>query len=317
MKHKTFSLIRFVLVLGIIASSDKCAADTFVDKCKNLYKSVIPQKKCTDSTTQEYTVSKQSKIIIQNDHGSINIKTEWNQNKVFLKATKAASTQEKLAHIQIKAQLTNDSILIQPVCSKQEGDWRVDMELIVPTALALHVTTEQGDIKAKSLHSEAYLTTTLGDIEVDKAHQKLVAHSKEKGKILINHAENTVKATTYYGDITIADAQRSVLAQSHSGKIELYCNQVPSTSIIDLNTTHGNIITHLPKDTNARINAHTKKGTFLCKHFITLNPFTTKLDVNAWKQFKKGADGVLGSGEAQITLNSINSNIKVLEREIS
>ncbi|MFZ5954330.1 MAG: DUF4097 family beta strand repeat-containing protein [Candidatus Dependentiae bacterium] len=315
MKQNYFSLIRFVLIVGIILANSNCLSDPFY---KKWYNSVVPQKKCTDTTSQEYIVTeKQSKLIISNNCGSINIKTEWNQNKVFLKATKSAQTQEKLAHIQIKSQLTNESIIIQPVCSNQEGEWRVDMELIVPTTLALHITTEQGDIKAKSLHSEAFLTTSIGDIEIDKAQNKVTAHSKEKGKITIRHAENTVKAITYYGDITIQDAQRSVIAQSYNGKIDLYSSQVPSTSIIDLNTTYGNIVAHLPKDTNARINAHTKKGTFICKHYITLNPFTTQLDINAWKQFKKGADGVLGSGEAQITLNSINSNIKVLEREIS
>jgi hypothetical protein len=315
MKQNDFSLIRFVLIVGITLVNHNCLSDPFY---KRWYNNVIPQKKFSDTASQEYIVTdKQSKLIISNQCGNITIKTEWNQNKVFLKAVKSAPTQEKLASIQIKSQLTNDSIHIQPVCSNQEADWRVDMELIVPTALALHITTENGDIKAKSLHSEATLITAIGDIEIDKAQNKVLAQTKEKGKIVIHHAENTVKALAYYGDICIKDAQRSVIAQSHNGKIELYCSQVPSTSIIDLNTTHGNIIAHLPKDTNARINAHTKKGTFICKHYITLNPFTTQLDINAWKQFKKGADGVLGSGEAQITLNSINSNIKVLEREIS
>lgn len=315
MKQNDFSLIRFVLIVGIILINHNCLSDPFY---KRWYNNVIPQKKCSDTASQEYIVTdKQSKLIISNQCGNIIIKTEWNQNKVFLKAIKSAPTPEKLAAIQIKSQLTNDSIHIQPVCSNQESDWRVDMELIVPTALALHITTENGDIKAKSLHSEATLVTAIGDIEIDKAQNKLLVQTKEKGKILIHHAENTVKALAYYGDICIKDAQRSVIAQSHNGKIELYCSHVPSTSIIDLNTTHGNIIAHLPKDTNARINAHTKKGTFICKHYITLNPFTTQLDINAWKQFKKGADGVLGSGEAQITLNSINSNIKVLEREVS
>lgn len=152
-----------------------------------------------------------------------------------------------------------------------------------------------------------------GNIEVCNARNSIDACTQEKGAILFNNPHARIKAQTHNGNITILDSYHSVVASTENGNIKWHAKEVPSTSIINLASISGTISAHVPTEVNAELQAYTERGTITSDHLITLKPFTTQLNRQAWRRLQKEVEGTLGSGEAQIKLSSVKSDIKLLE----
>jgi DUF4097 and DUF4098 domain-containing protein YvlB len=183
--------------------------------------------------------------------------------------------------------------------------------------MAFTVNTLDGDTYIKDAHAPLRVSSQKGSITLVNPHNAVEAQSHIKGNIALYNPQGRIKAETNNGNISIFDAQSSVIADTQTGSIEMFAREVPSTSTIKLATVSGNIMLHLPPDVNADLQASTKQGTVTSDHFITLKPQTTQLNKYTWKRIQKQVDGTIGSGEAQIKLSSVKSNIKVLETKVS
>ena len=131
------------------------------------------------------------------------------------------------------------------------------------------------------------LSADTGDITIYKAQQPVTASIFTKGSIDIEHAHNTVKATTKNGDIDIRDAHNSVIAHTQQGAIHHHSYRVPSTAKIELMSDYGSITAQLPPEVNAEVQAHTKKGMVTCEHSITMHPFTTTITKDTFDRLKR------------------------------
>ncbi len=270
-----------------------------------------------DIIHKEYDLNEQGSLIIDNIHGNIYVKTEWKRKTIFLKVVKQTKKKEQLTNIQIlDNESTNNAIKIKTVYTDESIKGFVDYFLIIPANMALQLTTGgKGNIKVKRVNGSVSATTDHGDIETYYTNNTVIAQSNT-GSINIYQANGPVKAVSTKGPITIHDAKDSIIATTKNNRITAQCKELPATSKISLETTK-DIMLSLPRDINADLQAQTTHGTLICDHYVTLKPQTTKLNSQTWTRFKREVDGLLGSGEARITLNSTNGNIKILETKTS
>jgi tRNA threonylcarbamoyladenosine modification (KEOPS) complex Pcc1 subunit len=208
-------------------------------------------------------------------------------------------------------------IILETSFDAQLINGSIDFELIVPQKLAVNVHANDGLIKVCQSYCPVRASTDKGSIEIVSAHNSVDAVTHQKGAITFYNPESRIKAQTNNGNIMIIDAQSSIAANTNYGSIELFAKEIPSTSSIKLATNSGSIVLHLPPDVNADLQASTKYGVITSDHYITLKPHTTQLNRTTWKRLQKEVDGTLGSGEAQITVSSVRSDIKLLETKIS
>ena len=279
---------------------------------KKMYQYVIPPKLHEEIVYEEYPTQKLSKCTLKNKQGNIRVKTD-KQDKIFLKAIKKSADPQTVNKLTFSHKTVGQELVIQSSYDELTLDGMIDFELIVPQKLALNLATNEGTINTKDTYAPLAASTQKGSIEAAQVYHTLDAHTDIKGDIFIRNPHKQVKAHTTNGNIYIYDAQESIIAHADYGTVQMFAKEVPSTSSIKLTTISGTILLHIPADVNADLQASTKYGTITSDHFITLKPQTTQLNKQAWKRFQKQIDGVLGSGEAQIKLSSVKSNIKLLE----
>lgn len=281
---------------------------------KNIYTSFIPQKPHKEIIFEEYAL-KNGTLLIKNKRGDILVKTGTDSDKIFLKAIKKSADPLDLPKICFSKFTADNTLTLESKYDEKIMKGSLDFELIVPPSVAVNIATHEGNISAKNVHNPIMLTTSYGNIEIIQAHNTIKALCHKKGSIKIDQPMATVNAYTNIGNITIYDAHASIFATADHGTIESHSTLVPSTSIIKVSTISGAINVYLPPDVNAQLFAETKFGTITSQQTVTVNAFATQLNNAAWKRFKKEIEGTLGSGEAQIKLSSVNSNIKLLHEK--
>lgn len=302
-------LYLIVCIFSMIYNQSTIAEFSF----KKILHSVIPSKTVQDTLFEEYDPKNATLFTLKNKQGNVTISTDKSQKIIFLKAIKKAYQPEDLNKLTFKQKTSGQEFIIEITYDANTIDGSIDFEIIIPSALAINVSSEEGSVIIKNTNAPARINTAKGTIEVINAHNSVEAITQEKGSITFHKPHGRIKAQTNSGNIFIHDAQSTVVADTHYGSIEMYAKEVPSTSSINLTTMSGSIMLHLPSDVNADLKAYTKYGIITSDHFITLKPQTTQLNKQAWKRLQKQVDGILGTGEAQIKLSSVRSDIKLLE----
>ncbi len=268
---------------------------------------------------KEYQLEKPGMLTITNTDGNITITTEWKRDTICLKATKRTAKNEHLEAISIKANREehfNGNHLIITSVHDNNVKGSIDYQLIVPAHIKLNLSTERGTIKVNDVKGPVAAKTLAGDIEIKNVAHLITAQTEESGSIVIEKAQDNIKAVTNKGNITINDATKSIIAHTQKGNIITACSTVPSNSKIKLNTeTSGAITLSVPSSVNATLQGKTARGRLTSAHYITMKPFTTKLDRHAFREFTKQVNGILGTGEADIQLISNSGNIKILETQ--
>ena len=299
-------------ILIIIASNS--ATTWSMSSIKN-YVPFLSKKEELATINKEYIVKPGLMVTIKNTNGDITLKT-WNQDKITLTAVKRAATKELLDTIDMTDTITTQNLTITTV-AKQPGT-AIDYTLMIPAHVSVNITNQMGSTSITGqLKGTACLTTTVGNLHIEKAENTVICNVLKSGSTTIDLARSNVKSTSAKGPITVNNAYGSVLATAEYGNIDVKSVRVPATSKIKLATNVGLINLQLPSEVNADLQASTKRGAIVSQHMITLKPKTTTLDSKAWKQFKERVDGILGTGEATIVLNTNKGNIKILNDKIA
>lgn len=290
---------------------------SFLSDPLNTMISLIRPKQEEQILYKTYNGKPNAWVTINNSNGSIKV-TAWNKSTISVKAVKRAGTKEQLALLNIKETHNDNKITIATICHDPSNTTpSIDYEITVPKQTAITLSTENGSITLQDIAAPIRATTHCGTIDIQGSTNTIAAVIVEKGNIIIKSPRNAVQATTNKGSVTITDSHNSIVASTENGTISLQCAHVPSTGKINLTSTYGDINLSLPGNVNADFHARTTYGTLTCQHHITLKPFTTQLDRKAWRRFRKEVDGVLGTGEAQISIVSYKSHIRVTKTKTS
>jgi DUF4097 and DUF4098 domain-containing protein YvlB len=296
-------------IFSIICTQSTIALFSF----KKMYSYIVPQKIHEEVVYEEYDAKKVTILTVKNKLGNVTVRTDPKQSHIFVKAIKKTLDPIKMPQLTFAHKATGPEMLIQATYDETIIDGNIDFEIIVPQKLALAINTLEGSIAINDPYAPTRANTNYGPIEINNAHNSVDAVTQTKGTITFHNPSARIKAQTNSGNIIIHDAHTTVVAEAKYGSIEMFAKGIPSTSTITLATVSGAILLHLPSEVNADIQAYTKHGIITCDHFITLKPQTTQLNRQAWKRLQKQIDGVLGTGEAQIKLSSVKSDIKLLE----
>jgi hypothetical protein len=290
--------------------------NTMLKQTKSKLVSLLGSNSKTEIFQKDIPRTTQKTLVIENNLGTIKIKTDWTQNTISLKAVKKASA-ENLAKIKIDIDdQKRDTIHVRTVYLDDTAQGAVDYTLMVPKQMAIRLKTNKGTIKVKRFDGQVWANTDNGTIEIANVTNKVYATITEKGSISIDQSCGTIEAATNNGNITINNAKQSVVATTAKGDIIMQANEVPSTSSIRLDAA-GTIQVSLPQETNAHLKASAQNGKVISDHYVTLASRTTKINTQAWSQLQKNVEGTLGTGEAEISLSSAHGSVKILATEVA
>ena len=311
--HYKKTLMQFTIIVSMIPS---CSMDA-----KSWYQKVgsfFTFKSYTESIDKSYNLNKNGTLTIKNFDGSIDVRTEWEENTIILSATKTASVEDYLSKIDIVHIQENDNNLtLETVYSDSTIEATVDYTLIVPSSITLNLNTKNKNITVRDVNGPVHATTEYGDIELYNVGNDITAAITQEGALSIYQPQKNVKATTNHGPIIIFDSQKGIIAKTEKkGSIHVTCKALSDKDDVWLQTETGGIKLILPPDATAQVFAKTEQGTFTSEFPLTLASQTTTLDNHAWARFKREAKGILGEkSKTKIKLYSKNSSIKLRASE--
>jgi DUF4097 and DUF4098 domain-containing protein YvlB len=263
------------------------------------------------TVTHTYIAPEDGTLAIETTAGAITINTRARQEHISLVAVKRAAREEQLPELTIGEEQSSQQLRLKTIFDPhviKQGS--VDYTLTIPENIKIHAVTHDGSITINKTALPVVCSTDNGTISIGSSY-KMVHATTKYGSIDIANALHDVCAQTEYGNITIQQAHKNVQARTHKGYITVAYAHIPPTSAVDLHTQIGSINLELPANSNVSIKGSTQRGTITSEHYLTLKEKLTKLDTSAWRRFKKEVDGMLGSGEAMVTLQCASGNVKI------
>jgi len=231
------------------------------------------------STTEEMTfeVNADARISLENINGDIRI-TGGTGDNVHLVATKKAGKQEFLDELKIVVDADRDYVRIETRHPKGEGGWF--------------------NWGSDSSGSVSYVLEVPASINLDTI-------STVNGEVEITSVFGQVKAETVNGSLEAVGLEGDVNFDTVNGSIRVEFNHMGAGQRVTADAVNGKIIVVLPADASARIEAETVNGSIDASDF----------GLEPEKGFVgRDLSGVIGSGDARISLDTVNGSIKIQKR---
>jgi len=179
-------------------------------------------------------------------------------------------------------------------------------ETLKATAVITNMTEHGGQptvmVETKS-SEDAQEDKTVVDytIFIPKGTDIRISHHN-KGSVFIKAINYSPEATARLGNVTVNTNKGSITVQSEN----------PITNSMILKTGKGNVSLNIPQVTNARLEAHTRKGAITSTIPVTLDPVTTTLSGKQWQQMMQHVQGMLGTeSEGFISVDVGSGNIEI------
>lgn len=227
---------------------------------------------------QSYPLSAQGRVTLKNIIGVVRI-TAWERAEVRIDAVKHAHTRERLDEAKITVNASADSINIETRYPDEtfrrdrDRDWNTRRN---PASVDYVISVPRG--------------ARLESIEVIS------------GKLDIEGITGGVKASCISGRFTARNLAGDAKLSNISGVLEATFDKIDDMSNITLSNVSGQLVLHIPSDTNGTLKANTLSG-----------QITNNLDLPVRRGEYIGHDlsGQLGRGGARMKLNNVSGQIKI------
>ncbi len=230
----------------------------------------------TERFEQIYSINPNGKIDVSNLNGSITIEA-WDNPQIKFEYVKTADSRERLNDFRVEIKSNQDSFSASVKFEKRDrGSWnKNDGKMQIRFRLIVPRTAILDEIN-----------TVNGSIDVSDMTNKTQA-SAVNGKITGKNLQGTAKLSTVNGTVW-ADFER-----------------LEQGSEISLGTVNGNVKLMIPSAANATIKADTVNGS------ITND---LGLPIRKGKYVGRDLHGRIGTGDAKITLSSVNGGLSVTRK---
>ncbi|WDD97930.1 DUF4097 family beta strand repeat-containing protein [Thalassomonas actiniarum] len=228
-----------------------------------------------DEINKSFTVGDNSSFRLENVNGSVDIQS-WQQKVIQVTAIIEADDQDDRDRISI---------------DMSQNDRGVSVETRYEKTSTWGNNHNSGSVDYRIMVPQ----------DVDLAKIELV-----NGSLTIENVMGEVNAELVNGSIKASGLSADADISSVNGSIKVNYQQVAKElEQIKIETVNGSIKLHLPENISAAVDAETMHGSIK-------NDFGLKVDKNLFAG--RNMRGDIGSGDARISLDSVNGSIKVMKK---
>ncbi len=264
-----------VLFAGLVFSSQD-AGNPEVNV--SLQEAPLPIERLQDETEkfeQVYPLNANGRVRISNVNGPITVEG-WDRNEVRLSYTKTADTRERLSGVEIRIDSRGDLFSVESDYrnwkSQNNDQWRNNGRLTVEFRLMV----PRGAV--------------LNEVE------------SVNGTVTVSDFTNVTRVSVVNGSVNASNIRGTARLSTVNGTVNADFERLESGSKISLDTVNGKVHLTIPSDSNATVKADSLNGS------IT-NDFG--LPVRKGKYVGRDLYGKLGSGDADVRLNSVNGTLTI------
>lgn len=255
------------------------------------------------------TVGRGQRLDINAYAGDVTVRA-WNRNAVRVEATGSRD------QIEVSSSATAVSVRTQGRHGPPE---EVTLKISAPPWIALKVSGVHTDAKVEGIRAPITVETVEGEVKVDGG-EGLVSLRSVQGSVSLRNAKGRLRVNSVNEDVDVINSSGEVVAETVNGEIKLRISEAAS---VDANTVNGDISyagpirdggrysfsTHngditltVAENTNASVAVSTYNGEFESEFPVPLQG-TRK---------GKGFNFTLGTGSAQVTLESFQGTIQLV-----
>ncbi|MBA3354157.1 MAG: DUF4097 family beta strand repeat protein, partial [Blastocatellia bacterium] len=229
----------------------------------------------TEKFEQTYPLSRNGNVRVSNINGSVTVEA-WDRDEVRLEATKLADSKETLADVDLKINATADSFSV-------EADYK-----------AWKWNDKRVENRHRKLEVEFRLSVPRGAVlnEIETVN----------GSVTVSNFTNVTKVSAVNGSVVASNLRGTASLSTVNGQVTADFDRVEGSSKINLSTVNGQVNLTLPSDVNATVKADSLNGNIA-------NDFG--LPVRKGQYVGRDLYGRIGTGEAQIKLNSVNGGLSI------
>ncbi len=232
----------------------------------------------TEKFDQTYPLSANGRVSVSNVNGSIEM-IAWDRNEVRLEATKIAGDKESLKDVELRIDSQPNSFSVD--AEYKQWNWQDRKEkgrYNIQVQFKLSVPR----------------TAVLNEIET------------VNGSVVAANFTNMTKISAVNGTVNASNLRGTADLSTVNGTVTADFDRVESGSKIELSTVNGRVNLSIPSDTNATIKADSLNGSIV-------NGFG--LPIRKGEYVGRDLHGRLGSGEAQIKLDSVNGPLAINKKD--
>ena len=230
----------------------------------------------TEKFEQSYPLSANGRVSVSNVNGSIQM-IAWDRNEVHLEATKIGDSKESLDDVELRIDAQANSFSVET--EYKDTNWK------------------NNDQRRKlEVHFKVSVprTAVLNEIET------------VNGSVVAANFTNITKISAVNGSVNANNLRGTADLSTVNGTVTADFDRVESGSKIELSTVNGRVNLIIPSDTNATVKADSLNGS------IT-NAFG--LPIRKGEYVGRDLHGKLGSGDAQIKLDSVNGPLAINKKD--
>jgi DUF4097 and DUF4098 domain-containing protein YvlB len=242
--------------------------------------------------------------------GAVTVRA-WNRNAVRVETT--ASGRDR---VEVSSSATAVSVRTQGRHGPPED---VDLKITAPPWISLKVSGVRTDAKVEGVRAPITVETVEGEVNVNGG-DGLVSLRSVQGSVSLRNAKGRISVNSVNEDVEVINSAGEIVAETVNGEIKL---RITEAATVDANTVNGDISyagpirdggrysfsTHngdvtltVAEGTNASVAVSTYNGEFESEFPVPLQG-TRK---------GKGFSFTLGSGSAQVTLESFQGTIQLV-----
>jgi DUF4097 and DUF4098 domain-containing protein YvlB len=234
----------------------------------------------------------------------------WNRNTVRVEA--ATSSQDRI-------KVSNSATAISVRTEGRRGPPpELDLRISAPAWMALALSGVHTDIKVDGLQAPVSAETVEGDVRVTGGNG-LISLRSVQGSVTLRDAKGRISLNSVNEDVQVINTAGEIMAETVNGEIRL--DQVDAATA-DANTVNGDISYRGPIRDGGRYSLSTHNGDIT----LTVAPgtnarvavstfdgeFESEFPVPLSTQKGKGFSFTLGSGSAQVSLESFQGTIQLI-----
>ena len=266
-----------MLIAGIAMAAVESPADRFQPD-QNPNTVIEISQDVTETFDQSYPLSSNGRVSVSNLNGSIEI-TAWDRNEVRVDAVKIADSAETLRSAEIRVDSRPDTIRV----STEFENWR-------------RGGTERNRNSRLEVRYKLHVPRNADLNKIETVN----------GTVSVSNFTNSTRISVVNGDVIASDLEGNAQIETVNGLVKADFSRVQSTSRISLTTVNGRVELSLPSDVNATLRADTLHGQIKTD---------LGLDVRKGRYVGQDLHGRIGSGDAQIRLNSVNGALTILRKK--
>jgi Putative adhesin len=235
----------------------------------------------------------------------------WNRNAVRVEAS--TSNQDQ---IEITSSSTAVSVRTQGRHGPPE---EIQLRISVPSWMSLRLSGVNTGAKVEGIRAPVSVETVEGEVDVTGG-EGLVSLRSVQGSVRLRGARGRINLNSVNEDIDVTGSSGDVVAQTVNGEIDL---QVVDASSIDANTVNGDISYSGPIKSGGRYALSTHNGDLSLtvaegtSASVAVSTFSGDFESEfpvplRGTQKGKGFNFTLGSGSAQVSLESFQGTIRLV-----